>query len=119
MILYSRWVSLSLATRNKIAQEFNIQKKGATEVASNVIKSDGYLIEDIEGALTLEVLQLYLGAMEVNDLATLWEMLVDRIEGRVKEAEPAPVIPLEVLPKVEALKAKKEFKKRNGKSKQK
>lgn len=85
MFLYSHWLSLPLPTRNKIAQEFNITKKGSTEVVANVVKSDGYMIQDVEGALTVERLQEYLGTDEV-DIMVLWRWLVERVEGRYTDA---------------------------------
>ncbi len=81
MILYGQWLQLPIQTRHKIASEFGIIKKGPTEVFNDTIKSDGYLIKDIESALTLDSLQKYFGVTETN-LAVLWSFLIDRIEGR-------------------------------------
>jgi len=81
MIIYSRWISLSLDTRNKIAREFGIVKKGPVEVFANTIKSDGYLVKDIDDALTLTKMQAYLGTTE-TDPTVLWNYLVDKMEGR-------------------------------------
>lgn len=83
-MMYSKWLSLSLETRNKIAVAFDIQKKGATEVFSNTIKSDGYMVQDIEGALTVKAMQDYLGSTE-TDKDTLAQMLIDVMEGRGME----------------------------------
>jgi len=104
MILYSRWANLTLQTRNKIASEFGIQKKGSVEVFSNTIKSDGYLVEDIEKALTLEALQKYLKTDE-KDIAELWEQLIDKAEGRAEKS-------INVLNKDEAKLFKKQYNER-------
>lgn len=81
MFLYSHWCALSITTRHKLASEFGIIKKGSTEVFDNQIKHDGYVIKDIESALTLDAIQKYLGTTE-TDLQILWGWLVDKIEGR-------------------------------------
>lgn len=81
LFLYSRWTSLSLPTRIKIASQFNIQKKGPTEVFDNQIKSDGYLIKDVEEALNIDAIQAYIGTQE-TDMMTLWLWLIDKVEGR-------------------------------------
>lgn len=91
MFLYSLWCDLPLATRHKIALDFGIEKKGPTEVFSNTIKSDGYLVKDIETALTVEVLQKYIGTQETQ-LHILWTMLMDKLEGKevIEKLEPKP-----------------------------
>ncbi len=81
MILFSQWLSLPLSTRHKIASEFGIEKKGPTEVFNNTIKSDGFLIKDIESALTVERIQKYFGTTETN-LTVLWNYLIDKMEGK-------------------------------------
>jgi hypothetical protein len=117
MILYSRWCALPLTTRNKIAEIFNIPKKGAIEVSSNEIKADGYFVEDIEKAITVEALQDYLqsGSTSETDLSALWSMMIDRVEGRtqVPVLEPgAHEVKLEKLPIKEATQFKEDLKTR-------
>ena len=89
MILYGSWLQLSISTRHQIALAFGIIKKAPTEVVNNTVKNDGYLIADVEAALSVEGLQKYLGTDE-SDHIKLWGYLVDKIEGResFKEAEP-------------------------------
>lgn len=48
---------------------------------NDTIKSDGYLIEDIEEKLNVPAIQAFLGTGE-TDMAKLWETLIARIEGR-------------------------------------
>lgn len=114
-MLYSRWLAVPLETRNKIAQLFGIGRRGGVEVNSNEIKSDGYLIQDVEQALNVEALQNYLRTTETN-LEVLWNNLLAVVEGRatLPEAKPevAPVPPLEVLPPAEAQKHKRQYKAR-------
>ena len=81
MFLYSHWCSLPLSVRHKLAAQFNIPKKGPTEVFDNQIKSDGYAIKDIEERINLVSLQVYLGTKETDTLI-LWTQMVDKIEGR-------------------------------------
>lgn len=81
MFLYGSWLHLSLATRHKLAEQFGIIKRGSTEVFNNTIKSDGYVVGEIEGALNVDAIQKYLGSEE-TDMAKLWTMMVDKIEGR-------------------------------------
>lgn len=81
LFLYSKWLSLPINTRIKIANQFNIQKRGSTEVVDNQIKSDGYAIKEIEEALNIDAIQTYLEVQE-TDMMTLWIWLIDKIEGR-------------------------------------
>ncbi len=76
MILYHKWMNLPLGTRYQIAADFGIEKKGATEVDSNYIKSDGFLIKEIEEALNVKAIQGFLSTTE-EDIAVLFDMLVD------------------------------------------
>jgi hypothetical protein len=125
MILYSRWVALPLSTRHQIAKLFNIRQQGAVEVNSNEISKDGYDITEIESILTVEALQKYLNAPE-KDLTLLWEMLLQSLDGRREVPPPIPatasgdgsvppVLPLEILPKEEAVKAKRKYVRRTNK----
>jgi len=79
--LYSHWLVLPITTRHKIAEAFGIQKKGSTEVVQNVIKSDGFLIQDIELKLTPEAMRNYVGSNS-EDMMWLWKAMVDKAEGR-------------------------------------
>ena len=118
MILYSRWCALSLPTRNKFAEIFGIIKKGSTEVASNVLKYDGYVVEDIENAITVEAMQKYLSA-DNTDITELWNMTIAKIEGKEVEGiiQSKPSVPvLEVLPTEEAKQFAKEHKERKMKA---
>lgn len=81
MFLYSRWQSLDINTRHKIAKQFGIIKRGSTEVVNDQIKSDGYAIKEIEEALNIDAIQIYLEVTE-TDMMTLWLWLIDKIEGR-------------------------------------
>jgi len=81
IFLYGHWLQLSLPTRQKIAGQFGIIKRGSTEVFNNTIKSDGYLIQEIESALNIDAIQTYLGSNE-TDMTKLWTMMIDKIEGR-------------------------------------
>ena len=81
MFLYHQWLSLPISTRIKIANQFGIAKRGSTEVFDNQIKSDGYLVKEVEEALNIDAIQKYLGVSETN-MTTLWTWLVDKIEGR-------------------------------------
>jgi len=108
MFLYSLWLRLDLPTRNRIASEFGIVKKNSTHVQDNRVISDGFLIEDVETALSLENLQRILQTNN-TDIAILWDMLVN-----------STPVPKELLPKVEVAPEqpiKKITKKKNAKTK--
>lgn len=78
MILYSQWMRLPINIRHKIANDLGIPKKSPTHVQDNVIVSDGYNIQDVEDALTVDRLQIYLGVgTQETNINTLWEMLVN------------------------------------------
>ena len=76
MLLYSQWRSLSLPTRIQLAQTLGIKKFGPTHVRDNVVESDGYLIEDVEKAITVEALQ------ELLDTTLLKSTLVSKEDKR-------------------------------------
>lgn len=65
----------------KIASEFGIVKKGSTEVFDNQIKSDGYVISEIESALNIDALQRWTG-QHSSDMLVLWDAMISKIEGR-------------------------------------
>jgi hypothetical protein len=96
MFLYSSWLDLALSTRAKIAQIFNIVKKGATHVQDNEVVSDGYNVKDIESALTREAMQKYLNSQE-QDMDKLFKALVINIENPIKPLDNF-VIPKETVP---------------------
>lgn len=81
MFLFSHWLSLNITTRHKIAAQFGIIKRGSTEVFNDTIKSDGYLVKEIEQALNIDALQKFIGTQE-TDMQKLWTWMVDKIEGR-------------------------------------
>lgn len=93
---YGKWLSLSLETRNKIAAIFGIPKKGQIEVFSNTIKNDGYLVQDIEAALTIEAMQKYLGS-EHTDRELLAGMLVNKVEAQPELVVTGTPIPEKVI----------------------
>ncbi len=109
VFLYSKWLSLPLSTRIKIAEQFKIIKKGSTEVFNDTIKSDGYLIKDIEEILNIPTLQDYLNTEE-SDINLLWEWMLVKIEGKqMKQGATS------VLSKEEVLRMNKEYEARTGK----
>lgn len=81
LFLYSKWLSLPLPTRHKIAAQFGIIKRGSTEVVDNQVKSDGYKIQEVEEALNIDALQKYIVTTE-TDMLALWMWLVEKIEGQ-------------------------------------
>ncbi len=100
---------MPLSTRIKIAEQFKIIKKGSTEVFNDTIKSDGYLIKDIEEILNIPTLQDYLNTEE-SDINLLWEWMLVKIEGKqMKQGATS------VLSKEEVLRMNKEYEARTGK----
>lgn len=85
MILYSKWLGLPLNTRVLLADKFGIQKKGSIEVFANTVKSDGYLVLDIEQALTKESLQAALNSKE-TDINKLFDDAVLLVTGKYEES---------------------------------
>lgn len=79
MFLYSKWFQTALVTRDKIAKDFGIERKNGIEVFANEVKSDGYLVKDIEEKLTKEAMQQILNTTE-DELAVLFDMLVEKYE---------------------------------------
>ena len=79
MFLYSKWFQTALVTRDKIAKDFGIERKNGIEVFANEVRSDGYLVKDIEEKLTKEAMQQILNTTE-DELAVLFDMLVEKYE---------------------------------------
>lgn len=96
MFLYHKWLELPLSTRNKIAGEFNIQKKNSTHVVDNIVQSDGYLVKDIEEALNIDAIQKRYNTEE-TDMVILWDYVVNgkpepvaSLDDILKEANKTP-----------------------------
>ncbi len=81
MLSYSKWLDLPMAMRVKIATQFGIIKKGSTEVFNNTIKSDGYLLKDIETSLSAENLRIFVDEPNENDMVTLWNLMLNKMNG--------------------------------------
>lgn len=105
---YSRWLSTPLSVRVQIAHKFGIEKKGNIEVFNNEVIKDGYLIKDIEDAITLSALQKFLGTVE-TDPHVLWGYLVEKINNPEINKISAVVSPEEVT------RMNKEYEERTGK----
>ncbi len=99
VFLYSHWNRLPLATRQAIAAAFGIAKTQSTHVSDNRIVADGYKIEDVENALTVERIQEYVGTKE-KDMTTLFDLMVAKAEGKTA-APPVQVIAESATPIVE------------------
>ncbi len=89
ILLYSSWLRLPINTRHAIARDFNIPKKGATEVVSNEIVRDGFNVNDLENALTIEAIQKYVGT-QLTDIHVLWENMVLKAEGKSSKLTETP-----------------------------
>jgi hypothetical protein len=114
MILYSQWLALPIHTRIKIADQFGILKKGSTHVVNNEVQSDGYLIKEVESALSIEALQAYTGTT-IKDHAGLFDLLVAKIEGRLEVLPPAEAEQFKI--EAEERKVATKPKKKNAKQK--
>lgn len=113
-ISYSKWQTIPLYLRAKIALEFGISKVRSTHVSNDVVLDDGYDLKTIESVLTKETLQSFLNSKE-EDINILLDRLVDWADGKIPEQ--APVVeeePLAILPKEEAEQFKAEFEERTG-----
>lgn len=113
MILYSSWRALSLPTRVVIATAFGIAKVGPTHVRDNYIESDGYKIEDVENALSVEAMQKYTN-LTSNDHTMLWEHMVSKAEGRelIQPADPSKFEAMAIEKDVIVPKTKRVYKKK-------
>ncbi len=89
IFLYSHWLRLPIATRHALARAFNIQKKNPTHVVDDVVRDDGYVLGDIESALTATAMSAYTG-LPYSDAEQLWNDVVAKAEGRVVAAAPMP-----------------------------
>lgn len=98
MILYSSWLKLPIHIRHKIAADFGIVKKGSTHVFNNEIQSDGFLIHEVEAALSVEALQAFLGTRETDHI-TLWNEMVYRAENPDEVFIPMADVVIDDIPK--------------------
>lgn len=76
----------------EIAKEFNITRNGYTEVNDNVVKSDGFLLKDIETTLTPDNMRTFL-VSEETDANVLLGMVAERLAPKpvVEVSEPKPI----------------------------
>lgn len=81
MFKYSKWLDLPFETRIKIADMLGIEKKGATEVFENRVVNDGYVVKELEEAITVENVQKLFSEVQ-NDPELLWNKLVNKAEGK-------------------------------------
>ena len=84
MMMYSKWLELPLTTRHLIAQKLNIEKKNPTHVMDNKVISDGYVIQDVETAMSLANLLTYLSTTKRvvppnAEYQTVWELFVKEL----------------------------------------
>ena len=97
---YSKWLSIPLYLRAKIAHEFGIAKVRSTHVSDNQVVDDGYNLHDIENTLTKERLETFLNTKS-DDMNVLMDLLVDWADGRyqptVEVVEPTLETPEPVI----------------------
>ncbi len=82
--LYSHWLALPIQTRHALAAAFGIKKKNPTHVVDDMVKDDGYVIGDIESALSMEAMTEYVGFASPD----IWSNVVAKAEGRVNVTAP-------------------------------
>lgn len=104
------WLSLSNETRNRIRKDLGIKKSGHVEVFDGHVLCDGTMMEDL-AELTLAKMQEYVGSND-KDFHKVFLMMIDFMEKPPEEME------ITILPKVEAIKAKRKYERRK-KNKQK
>ncbi len=86
IFLYSHWLRLPIATRHTLAREFKIIKKNPTHVIDDQVRDDGYVIGDIESALTATAMSAYTG-LPFTDAEQLWNDVIAKAEGRTVAVE--------------------------------
>lgn len=87
MIKYSEWCALTLPVRMQLAQQFGIAKTGSTHVANNQVVSDGYKVEEIENALSIEAMQMFTGSSS-KDPSELFAGCVAKLTAPLDVVEP-------------------------------
>ena len=75
VFLYGEWLRLPINIRHKIAADFGIKKKRSTHVSNDAVIDDGYVLQDIEEALSVMNMQHFLDTDE-SDTNVLWDYLV-------------------------------------------
>ncbi len=86
IFLYSHWLKLPIATRHALARQFNIIKKNPTHVVDDQVREDGYVLGDIESALTVPAMSAYTG-LPFENAEMLWNDVIAKAEGRVVTVE--------------------------------
>lgn len=75
----TQWLMVKKETREQIARDLNLSKRGGCIVEDGRVLSDGYTHDDLSG-ITVEKLQEATGIMG-DDLFELFGFLVDKIEN--------------------------------------
>lgn len=95
------WLSLSLETRNKLREIFDIARSGGVEVVDGRVFSDGTTPEDLM-SLTSEKMQEYLGSKS-TDFNTLFNECVKKIETPIGTIEITPPLDAIVPPEEQSI----------------
>lgn len=83
-------MQLPIATKALLAKEFGFSKTGPTHVSDSRVVSDGYKVADVENAMDISAIKKYVGAKDAVSYDDLWNMMIDKVEGRTVSAPPEP-----------------------------
>ena len=92
MISKLYWLSLKPETRKNLAVFLEIPKTSGVIVEDGRVMGDGYTDDDL-ATVTLVKLQEYMGSTE-TDFLKLFQLLIDRLEGKMVEV-PEAAAPIE------------------------
>lgn len=81
-IYQQHWIDLSVETRQKLVEVFNIPKSGITEVRDQTVISDGHTNDDLN-TITVEKMAEYVGSPADLDFAVLWKITLSKIKSEL------------------------------------
>lgn len=105
-IYQQHWINLPSEVRLKLAEIFNIEKTGITEIRDQTLIADGTTNTDL-AAITLEKMEVYTG--KKGSFVDLWHTTLEDIDESLhptKKDEPLPEV-IEETKDEQPVKAKK------------
>ena len=79
-VYQQHWIDLPKDVRQKLAEVFDIERTGITEIRDNTVISDGFTNKDLE-AITLPKMTEYIGSDETFHRA--WELTLMKVRSEL------------------------------------
>lgn len=84
----SLWLQASATTRLKLAKDFGLHRSSGPQIITENghvhVESDGYTVSDLRG-MSIESMQKYVGTTSVDDLFSLFNLCIAKVEKKPEE----------------------------------